>query len=160
MIKLYRVDDRLVHGQVVEGWLPYVKADEIAVVSDEIASDGLRVNIMNFATPENVNLKIFTLKDAVAYMSEAENNPRNVMVLFPGLNEAEVMFENGVKMGTLNIGGMLYTACRNLSVGQAVFLNDNDKKIIKKLFAGGVKMDVRGVPSDNSLNLGALVEKE
>ena len=70
-ITLYRIDDRLVHGQVVEAWVPYLKAGEIAVVSDDLSRDLMRQTIMRFAAPEDIALRILPLSEAPAYLSAA-----------------------------------------------------------------------------------------
>ena len=153
MIILYRVDDRLVHGQVVEGWVPLLKAEELAVVSDEIAADEMRQTIMRFATPEGVDLKIMTVAAAEAYLPEAEKSERRVLLLLPGLAEAVALSRNGVKIPSLNIGGMHYSAGKNLSIGKAIFLNEEDCAALKTLSAAGIEIEGRGVPSDKPLNL-------
>ncbi|MDA8131138.1 MAG: PTS sugar transporter subunit IIB [Elusimicrobia bacterium] len=153
MIILYRVDDRLVHGQVVEGWVPLLKAEELAVVSDEIAADEMRQTIMRFATPEGVDLKIMTVADAETYLPEAEKSGRRVLLLLPGLAEAVALSKNGVKMPSLNIGGMHYSAGKNLSIGKAIFLNEADCAALRELSAAGIQIEGRGVPSDKPLNL-------
>jgi mannose/fructose/N-acetylgalactosamine-specific phosphotransferase system component IIB len=153
MIILYRVDDRLVHGQVVEGWVPHLRAEELAVVSDEIAGDEMRRAIMRFATPEGVDLKLMTVAEAAAYLPEAEKNNRKVLLLLPGLAEALTLSQQGVKIPSLNIGGMHYSAGKNLSIGKAIFLNDEDCAALKALSAAGIKIEGRGVPSDRPLDL-------
>src|SRR5512146_1189542 len=131
MVILYRVDDRLVHGQVVEGWVPLLQADVLAVVSDEIAGDEMRRTIMRFATPEEVDLKIMTVAEAAAYLPEAEKAPRKVLLLLPGLAEAVERSQKGVRIPSLNIGGMHYSAGKNVSIGKAIFLNDQDCSALK-----------------------------
>jgi len=153
MIILYRVDDRLVHGQVVEGWVPHLRAEELAVVSDEIAGDEMRRAIMRFATPEGVDLKLMTVAEAAAYLPEAEAGSRKVLLLLPGLAEALTLSQMGLKIPSLNIGGMHYSAGKNLSIGKAIFLNDEDCAALKALSAAGIKIEGRGVPSDRPLDL-------
>lgn len=153
MIILYRVDDRLVHGQVVEGWVPLLHAEELAVVSDEIAGDEMLRTIMRFATPEGVDLKVMTVAEAVAYLPGAEKSERKVLLLLPGLAEAVTLTEKGIKIPSLNIGGMHYSAGKNLSIGKAIFLNDQDCAALKVLAAAGIAIEGRGVPSDTPLNL-------
>ena len=153
MIILYRVDDRLVHGQVVEGWVPHLRAEELAVVSDEIAGDEMRRTIMRFATPEGVDLKLMTVAEAAAYLPEAEKAERKVLLLLPGLAEALTLSEKGLNIPSLNIGGMHYSAGKNLSIGKAIFLNDEDCAALKALSAAGIKIEGRGVPSDSPLDL-------
>ncbi|MEK7720754.1 MAG: PTS sugar transporter subunit IIB [Elusimicrobiota bacterium] len=152
-IILYRVDDRLVHGQVVEGWVPHLRAEELAVVSDEIAGDEMLRAIMRFATPEEVALKIMTVAEAAVYLPGTENSPRKVLLLLPGLAEAVTLMEKGFKIPSLNIGGMHYSAGKNLSIGKAIFLNDQDCAALKILSAAGINIEGRGVPSDAPLNL-------
>lgn len=153
MIILYRVDDRLVHGQVVEGWVPHLKAEELAVVSDEISGDEMRRAIMRFATPEGVDLKIMTVAEASAYLPEAAKSPRKVLLLLPGLAEALALSGKGLPIPSLNIGGMHYSAGKNLSIGKAIFLNDEDCAALKALSASGIRIEGRGVPSDSPLDL-------
>jgi len=153
MIILYRVDDRLVHGQVVEGWVPHLKAEELAVVSDEISGDEMRRAIMRFATPEGVDLKIMTVAEASAYLPEAAKSPRKVLLLLPGLAEALALNGKGLPIPSLNIGGMHYSAGKNLSIGKAIFLNDEDCAALRALSAAGIKIEGRGVPSDSPLDL-------
>ncbi len=157
MIILYRVDDRLVHGQVVEGWVPHLHAEELAVVSDEIAGDEMRRAIMRFATPEGVDLKIMTVAEAAAYLPGAEKSPRKVLLLLPGLEEAVALMDKGVKITTLNVGGMHYSAGKHLSIGKAIFLNDRDCAALKTLSLAGVRMEGRGVPSDPPVDLVAAI---
>jgi len=153
MIILYRVDDRLVHGQVVEGWVPHLQAEELAVVSDEIAADEMLLTIMRFATPEGVALKVMTVAEAALYLPGAESSSRKVLLLLPGLAEAVALTEKGFKIPSLNIGGMHYSAGKNLSIGKAIFLNDQDCAALRTLSAAGIKIEGRGVPSDTPLNL-------
>lgn len=153
MIILYRVDDRLVHGQVVEGWVPHLHAEELAVVSDELAGDEMLRAIMRFATPEGVDLKIMTVDEAAAYLPGAQASQRKVLLLLPGLKEALVLSGKGIKIPSLNIGGMHYSAGKNLSIGKAIFLSDEDCAALKALSAAGIVIEGRGVPSDKSLDL-------
>jgi mannose/fructose/N-acetylgalactosamine-specific phosphotransferase system component IIB len=153
MIILYRVDDRLVHGQVVEGWVPALGAQELAVVSDETAGDEMRRTIMRFATPEEVDLKIMTVAEASAYLPEAEKSARRVLLLLPGLAEALALLKNGLKITSLNIGGMHYSAGKNVSIGKAIFLNDEDCSALKALSAAGIAIEGRGVPTDKPVDL-------
>lgn len=153
MLILYRVDDRLVHGQVVEGWVPHLKADELAVVSDELAADELRQSIMRFATPEDVALKVLTAEQAAAYLPSAEGSATRTLVLLPGLEEALSLVAKGVKIASLNIGGMHYSAGKNLSIGKAIFLSERDCAALKSLASSGIAIEGRGVPSDSPVDL-------
>ncbi len=149
---LFRVDDRLIHGQVVEAWVPYLKADEIVVVSDEIAADELRRTIMRFSTPEGVELRILTVSESFAYLSGGAAR-LNTLVLLPGLKEAVELITRGLTMRSLNIGGMHYSAGKNFSIGKAIFLSDEDRLHLRSISAAGVQLEGRGVPTDRPIDL-------
>jgi len=151
-VALFRIDDRLIHGQVVEAWVPHLKTDEIVVVSDEIASDEMRRAIMRFSTPEGVGLKILRIEDAFEYLNGAPSSG-NILVLLPGLKEAADMISKGLKIRSLNIGGMHYSAGKNFSIGKAIFLSEEDRGYLKFISGAGVELEGRGVPTDKPINL-------
>ncbi len=151
-VVLFRVDDRLIHGQVVESWVPHLRVGEILVASDEIARDETRKLIMRFAVPEGVDLRIATLDEAAAYISGGVSE-RRALVLVPGIREMAALLDRGVRPDSVNIGGMHYSAGRNMSIGKAIFLSDEDCADLKKLAAAGIKLEGRGVPSDRPLDL-------
>jgi PTS system mannose-specific IIB component len=152
-IALYRVDDRLIHGQVVEGWVPELKINVIAVISDDIFKDELRKNIMRFSAPENIKLDFLNLESAVNYLKENINSKYNVLVLFSNLKDVVEILESGVEIKSLNIGGMHYSAGKNISLGKAIFLSDEDKDYLRAIEKKGVKIEGRGIPQDTPLDI-------
>jgi len=155
-ITLFRIDDRLVHGQVVEAWVPQLKTDEIVVVSDEVRSDEVRRTIMRFSTPEDVELKILGVAEAFSYLNGAPS-AGSILVLLPGLKEAADLLSLGLKIGSLNIGGMHYSAGKNFSIGKAIFLSDEDRAYLKFISKAGVELEGRGVPTDKPIDLMAAI---
>ncbi len=151
-VALFRIDDRLIHGQVVEAWVPHLKTDEIVVVSDEIAADEMRRMIMRFSTPEDVELKTLGIEDAFKYLNGAPA-AGNILVLLPGLKEAADMVSKGLKIRSLNIGGMHYSAGKNFSIGKAIFLSEEDRGYLKFISGAGVELEGRGVPTDKPIDL-------
>ena len=152
-IALYRVDDRLIHGQVVEGWVPELKINVIAVISDDIFKDELRKNIMRFSAPENIKLDFLNLESAVNYLKENMNSKYNVLVLFSNLKDVVEILESGVEIKSLNIGGMHYSAGKNISLGKAIFLSDEDKDYLRAIEKKGVMIEGRGIPQDTPLDI-------
>ena len=160
MIILYRVDDRLIHGQVVEAWIPSLGIEQAIVISDEIAKDELRQRLLHFAMPSELKLIISNVKDAPDELRRLEKEEKNTMAIMPSLREAISISKAGISIGRLNIGGTIYTACRNLFDNTAVFLNDEEKNDLVSLSEQGVKLDCRAVPTDDPLDLLALASKK
>ncbi len=71
-IVLARIDSRLVHGQVLEAWVPYVNADCIVVASDEVAGASFQCMVMQAAVPSSIKLIIGTLEETVSILSSAD----------------------------------------------------------------------------------------
>ncbi len=152
-ISLIRIDDRLIHGQIVESWIPNLNISEIVVVSDEIVEDETRRAIMRFATPDDIDLKIMSVSCAIKYFPEANESKLNILVLLPGLKEIVELLDRGLKVSKLNIGGMHYSAGKNQSIGRAIFLSKKDCDYFKDIFSRGIKIEGRGVPSDSPVDI-------
>ncbi len=148
-IELLRVDDRLIHGQVVEGWVPELKINEIVVVSDEVFSDEIRKTIMRFSVPENVELVFLKVAQAAEKLEEIQKNGSlRVLALFSNLSDAYETLKNMKTAKTLNIGGIHYSAGKNFSLGKAIFLSESDCMDLKRIDELGIKIEGRGVPHD------------
>ena len=57
-IEVVRIDDRLIHGQIVQGWLKVIQVDKILLVSDEVASDKMQQILLSMAMPSTVKLVV------------------------------------------------------------------------------------------------------
>jgi mannose/fructose/N-acetylgalactosamine-specific phosphotransferase system component IIB len=143
-----RIDDRLLHGQVVQGWIPYLKATEVVVVSDEVASDDIRKSLMRISLQEDVGLNIFSVADAADYLKKAAASSERMLVLAAGPGELVKLAGDGVPFETINVGGMHYSMGK-AQIGRALFMGDDDKAALKKLASLGIKLEGRGVPNDN-----------
>jgi PTS system mannose-specific IIB component len=156
-IVLLRVDDRLVHGQVVEGWIPHLKADLVAVVSDAAADDAIQAALMKMALPAAVGLLTLKTADAPAALAAGPAAARRILVLVPGPAEALAMIENGVSVDRVNVGGLHYTAGK-VQLGRAIFLDEKDKAALRAIAARGVRLEGRPLPSDPEEDLRAVLE--
>lgn len=152
-VELYRVDDRLIHGQVVEGWVPELKINEIVVVSDEIFSDDTRKTIMRFSVPENVELVFSQVEQAPSLLESKEKSNLRILVLFSNLKDAYETLKGLKNARQLNIGGIHYSAGKNFSLGKAIFLSEEDCSNLKLIESLGVKIEGRGVPHDKPTDI-------
>lgn len=79
-VKLFRIDERLIHGQVVTAWLGHTRSDEIIVIDDKIAGDSLMCSIYAMAVPPNVSLRIISIKEAEEQLND-DNLADRIMVI-------------------------------------------------------------------------------
>lgn len=158
-IKIVRIDDRLIHGQIVQGWLKTIDVDKILVISDEVASDEMQQVLLSMAVPTSVKLVIKNISDASYEISNEVYDKDNLMILFSNPQDIVKMIDNGIKFQSINIGGMHFAHGKkqllpNLSV---------DKKDIEaflKLISCGIELETRALPQDERYNAMADIKKE
>ncbi len=153
-IALVRIDDRLVHGQVVEGWVPYLRADLVAVVSDAAAADPVQLALMKMALPAEVGLLALGVSGAARALTGASS--RRVLALTPGPAEALALLEQGLSVERVNVGGLHYTAGK-VQLGRALFLDEADKSALRAIVARGVRLEGRALPTDPEEDLRAAL---
>lgn len=156
-VALLRVDDRLIHGQVVEGWVPFLKVDLVIVVSDAAAADEVQTALMKMALPPSVGLLVLPVADAPAALAEPKLGARKALVLVPGPAEALALLEKGVAVDRVNVGGLHYTVGK-VQLGRALFLDERDRLALRALAAKGVRLEGRALPGDAEEDLTAALE--
>ncbi len=146
-IALVRIDNRLVHGQILEAWVPYVEAGCIVVVDDHVASDFFRETVIKMAVPREIEV-IITSVDEFSRNSaiEPDNNKRTI-ILFSDIADALRAFKLGFKFNKLNIGNIHNENCVT-QCSPSVLLGLNDIKYIEELIRVGVKIDMRRIPRE------------
>lgn len=156
-VTLLRVDDRLIHGQVVEGWVPHLKVDLVAVVSDAAASDEIQTALMKMALPPSVGLLVLSVAAAPAALKDPKLAARSALVLVPGPAEALALVEKGLGVDRVNVGGLHHTVGK-VQLGRALFLDEKDRLALRALKARGVRLEGRALPGDAEEDLSSALE--
>lgn len=81
MICFIRVDDRLIHGQVQTSWISLSRAKNILVIDDEVSNDDVAKQILKFATPNGMKLKVLSIADGYDFWEKAQLSNNNIMVM-------------------------------------------------------------------------------
>ena len=142
----FRVDNRLIHGQVIEGWLPYTKARHLVVANDELAQDNLRQTIMEMAVPRKIDVRFVCVADLASTIASFGDS--NVLVLYETCEDVRGAAEAGVAMDVLNIGN-LHFADGKVQLYPHVALSRDDIETLKTLASRGTAMDFRAVPTQS-----------
>lgn len=145
-IVLCRIDNRLVHGQVLESWVPRVGADTILVVDDNLMEDDFHKMILESMGHGRLSIKVVGCEGAQALAKE-ELSDKKVMVLFHDTEQAERALECGLDFKVLNIGN-IHPGRHSAKLTRNVHLTNEDAHRICTFISRGVEMDVRAVPSD------------
>ncbi|EKS7195767.1 PTS mannose transporter subunit IIAB [Enterobacter ludwigii] len=158
VIGLARIDDRLIHGQVATRWTKETNVRRIIVVSDEVAADTVRKTLLTQVAPPGVTAHVVD----VAKMIRVYNNPKyageRVMLLFTNPTDVERLVEGGVKITSVNIGGMAFRQGKT-QVNNAISVDAKDIEAFNKLNARGIELEARKVSTDQKLKMMDLIGK-
>ena len=153
-VALVRVDNRLVHGQVLEAWLPALDAQGILVADDEAAGNVLARSAMALAIPPGITFEVLRLQAATEMLRPGGSGPRSprTLVLLRDVRDAVALHESGVPMPLLNLGNVHFAAGRK-QVAASVFLDAGELEALEKLEKRGTRVEVRAVPSEPPMRL-------
>lgn len=151
MLKIARLDDRLVHGQIINNWCTSEDITEILVINKDAANNEMRKTIIEMSVPEGINILFCDVSHALEIYEE-ECKFESLMIIFGNPFEILEFIEKGGKLSSLNIGGMSFKKdTKKLST--AVYVNDIELEILKKIAAKNVNLEIRLLPTDRSRNL-------
>ncbi len=146
-IVLARIDSRLVHGQVLEAWVPHVKADCIVVANNDVAQTSLQRAVMEAAVPSSIKLIIGTLEETARILSSAELMKKRVLLLFANSDDALDARQLGVTFSKLNLGNMHSSSGKD-RYSCTIALDRHDIENLEKLEVQGVTIVSQCVPAD------------
>jgi mannose/fructose/sorbose-specific phosphotransferase system IIB component len=151
-VLLYRVDDRLIHGQVVVGWGRHLKANSILVCSDRVADDELARTMMEMGAPADVKVEVLRLVAAAASLGNDSLQKRSAIVLFEAPADALRLVELNVAIKKLNVGGMHFRPGKR-QIMEGVSVDKRDCAALYELAARGVDIYVQMVPQARPVSL-------
>lgn len=151
-IVLVRVDDRLVHGQVMTSWVKATGANKIMVVDDGVAEDDLMKTVLKGVVPSQVKLGIFSIAKAVDRMVKGFKPTDKVIMLVKTPETVWRMQQAGVDFPTLNIGGMGIRADRT-TLYQNIAASESERDAIKQLIAAGCDVSIQITADDPKVDV-------
>ncbi len=155
-IILARIDDRLIHGQVTEGWGKVQQPELILVVSDTIAMTDWECDLCLAALPSCIMGRVVKVDDATKVINELHNDDRTSYVLFESPEDAYKVVENGAHITNLNVGGMHSTKGKR-EVLDYIYVDDKDSHYLKALRDSGVELDFRALPENENVDVLAIL---
>lgn len=155
---LVRVDNRLVHGQILETWIPYHSARCIVIADDEVASDFFRETVIRMTLPREVKVVIAGVEEFSRSHSYNEAGDNKTIILFSKVSDARRAYATGFRFDRLNIGNV-YTDNFKLRCTPSVSLGEEDIQDILFLQQSGVKVELRSVPRDKPIDFMDILKK-
>jgi mannose/fructose/N-acetylgalactosamine-specific phosphotransferase system component IIB len=152
-IALVRVDNRLVHGQILEAWVPFIKAKCIMVVNNDSASDFFCETVIRMAVPSEIEVNICSVEDFAANYIYARGSGKKTIVLFSNIADALKAHQEGSHFEKLNIGN-IHNEDYKVCCAPSVFLCEPEiQDILKLLEDKGVSIELKRVPREKTVNI-------
>lgn len=155
-IVLYRVDDRLIHGQVVVGWAAQLDVDGIVVVDDALAASLWEQELYRAGLSDRMESRFVTVDEAHRRLDDWRASPARSILLTRDIATMRRLAAKGSLKGEeVNLGG-LHEAPGRRRVRSYLFLSDADRAEIAALARAGVHVSARDVPSARRVGLDDL----
>lgn len=148
-----RVEERLIHGQIAFAWSNALSFESFVVIDDETSQDIVLKTVMEFATPRNKRLYVFSEKEAI------EKIPKIKSRIFLVAKYPKVflnLLNNGILLSHLNVGSMHYKTGKK-EIFKSVFVSEEEIETLKELMEKGVHCEIQKLPTEKKINVRNLI---
>lgn len=142
---LTRIDDRLIHGQVMTAWIKNKKADQVVIVDDGTANDEYMIEVLEMAIPEEIAIGIFTKEEGVQFFEQGLDAP--TILLVKGPEVLNYLVDHGIKIDEVDVGGMGARKDRSV-LYKNISTSEEENKAFKALLDKNVNVFIQVMPQD------------
>jgi mannose/fructose/N-acetylgalactosamine-specific phosphotransferase system component IIB len=156
-IHLYRIDDRLIHGQVVVGWGQPLNIRLLILVDDMVASSDWEKELYRMAVPPDMEVRFTDVATAIREHAKYASDPRPGLLLTGDISSMYRLVKGVKAIGSVNLGGIHHRAGRSEKL-RYVYLTPEEEQQLRELEAAGVEVTAQDVPSARAVPLPEVLE--
>jgi mannose/fructose/N-acetylgalactosamine-specific phosphotransferase system component IIB len=145
-VQLFRIDDRLIHGQVVLGWAKYLESRCIVLCDDAVADNEWERELYLSCVPADLETLILNIEQASEYLHNGIKYPDRTIVLVKSPGEVVLLAEKGFLPSKINVGGIHFAEDRKRYLSY-LFMNDSEVAQLKALAEKGCRITCQDVPT-------------
>ena len=146
-IKMIRIDDRLIHGQIVTAWAKAIQASKIWIVDDGVAKDDFIKGVMQMVAPSDRELIITGLAEMPSMLQKLDDEIGNTLILVKFPYVAKEIFKAGPKIKELNVGGIGAGPDRK-KLFKNISASQTEKETLKEIRDMGIKVFFQVTPDE------------
>ena len=147
MIKLLRVDHRLLHGQVAFSWTQELGVDCILIANDDVPNNEIRKTAMKLAKPQGVKLVIKNISDSIKALKSGVTDKYKLFIVVESVADAYSLATAYPQIDHINLGGTK-PADGTKQISKAINVTNEDESKLKELVNQGCEIEIRQVPND------------
>ena len=154
-IQLFRLDDRLIHGQVVLGWANNLHTRQIVLCDDNVAQSDWEKELYLSVVPDNMQARILGVDETLRLLQSDEDLSATIFLTGSPQVVAELQ-KKGASLPKVNVGGLHFRDGRKRYLAY-LYLSDEECVICKDLMANGLEMYCQDVPDAQKIDLSRLL---
>ena len=158
-IELFRIDDRLSHGQVVVGWGQPLDLTFIVLVDDEVESSEWEQELYRMGVPPEMDVHFHTVDEAAAKLTSYQRDERRGALLTGDIETMARLIELTGTIPRVNLGGIHHRTGRTQRL-RYVFLAPEEEQALRSLAARGIDVSAQDVPAARPLPLADVLTGE
>lgn len=151
-IVLTRIDDRLIHGQVMTAWVKKTRANQILIIDDEVAKDEFMREVLKMSAPNGIDIVVKGLMDAVEFLNQQEDKNNRLIILVKGPAVIEQLLENEIMIDKLIVGGMGAKAERRV-LYKNISASEEERAIFKRMIDRKIPVVIHIIPDQKETDL-------
>lgn len=155
MIKLLRVDHRLLHGQVAFSWSSHIGCDCILIANDNVLLDQLRLTTIKLAKPTGIKLVIKSIEDSIAAIKSGVTDKYKLFIVVESIADAKKIIDE-IGINYLNVGGTK-SAQNKTKLSNSVYVTTEEKQMLKELIEKNVTVSIQMIPSEKSTDVRKII---
>ncbi|HEY9162768.1 MAG TPA: PTS sugar transporter subunit IIB [Desulfomonilia bacterium] len=155
-IVLIRIDDRLIHGQILESWLPYLKAQCVVVANDTLAEDQFQMAILSMAVPERIKLRMVGVESVKDLSEDPELVNKTTLIIVSSVLDAYRIVQNGI-LARINLGNMRSSGA-DKQLMYSFWVNEDDITMLKEMMAQGISINLQSVPREKEIDIKHILD--
>lgn len=153
-IVLARIDDRLIHGQVMTAWMKTRPAKRILVIDDKVAADAFMIEVIELAAPNGVKVDVYSCDQAIEALKDGLDTPTILLAKIPDTYKR--LMDGGIALGEINLGGMGMAPGRK-TLYKNIAASEVERGVMKEFLAKGIDIKIQIIPSENCIEIGRLL---
>ena len=158
-LELYRIDDRLIHGQVVVGWGQPLDLNFIVLVDDEVAGSDWEQELYRMGVPEEMEVYFESVESAIERLPDYVRDERKGLLLTGDIETMTRLVKGAGTIRGINLGGIHHRAGRVQRL-RYLFLSREEEAALRSLSSGGVSVTAQDVPAARPLSLDEVLDGE
>lgn len=156
MIKLTRVDHRLLHGQVALSWTMAIGTNCLLIANDALMNDSLKMAALKLARPDGVKLVMKNIEDSIKAINSGVTDKYNLFIVVASIEDAYKLGIGCKTVDHINLGGLKSDSSKT-QISKTICVDENDIKMLKELHEKGIELEIRQVPNDSKQDVIKLI---